>query len=346
MLLDKRLRELNKRNFAQCRNRFKYLSLSENFHTFVKKYNIMKILIENLEDLRKTGIYSITNTINGKKYIGSTAKNFKTRYTQHLSKLRSGKHRCKHLQSAYNKYGNDCFLFKIEEVIDDCTNIRGIEKSYIERYNSIANGYNENPDPNKSPMLNNIQQKKVSEGLKIWWKRQKETLSKEEYKKLCMHHRGTKAPWNKGIKMSSEQTRLMHKPRTHGVSEAMKRVHKNNSKLGRDRGPYYLVYDENGNWINTFYSLTDLIEYSKSENNNLPVKTRKNKTRFLDLNKVVNAATGNKPYKGLFFKRVPKDRKLPCANGLNSWKAEKPIMSQALSTLSEGAETTGEVQSS
>lgn len=47
-----------------------------------------------------------------------------------------------------------------------------------------------------------------------------------------------------------------------------------------------------------------------------------------------------------FFKRVPKDRKLPFANGMNSWKAEKPIMSQAEGTPSEGAETTGEVKSS
>ena len=78
----------------------------------------------------------------------------------------------------------------------------------------------------------------------------------------------------------------------------------------------------------------------------MPIITRKGGTNILDESTVVNAATGNKPYKGLFFKRVPKDRKLPCANGLNSWKAEKPIMSQAVSTLTEGAETTGEVKSS
>lgn len=44
--------------------------------------------------------------------------------------------------------------------------------------------------------------------------------------------------------------------------------------------------------------------------------------------------------------RAPKSRKLSYANGMNSWKAEKPIMSQAESTLSEGAETTGEVEPS
>ena len=70
------------------------------------------------------------------------------------------------------------------------------------------------------------------------------------------------------------------------------------------------------------------------------------KDRFgnsLNPSKVTAAATENKSYKGLFFKRVPKDTKVPCANGVNSWKAEKPIMSLAEYTYSEGAETTGEV---
>lgn len=306
----------------------------------------MIIQVEKLEDLQKKGIYSITNTLNNKKYIGSTAKSFKTRFTQHQSKLNLGKHHCKHLQNAYTLYGGDVFVFKIEEILEDISHIRDIEREYILKYNCIEDGYNENSNPNCSPMLNDTQQKKVSEGLKEWWRLQKETLSPEDYKALCLHHRGSNPPWNKGLQMSERQTKKMRKPKKHGVSEAMKRVHLQNAQTFKDRSPYYLVYDKNGNWINTFYCLADLVAYSYSEFNTLPIITRSNGTRFLDESKIVNAATGNKPYKGLFFKRVPKDRKLPCANGVNSWKAEMPTMSQALSTLNEGAETTGEVQSS
>lgn len=303
----------------------------------------MIIEVENINDLAKKGIYSITNRLNNKKYIGSTAKSFRARFTQHKSKLNVGKHHCSHLQNAYNKYGGENFVFRIEEVLEDCTNIRDVEKTYILRYNSVTEGYNENADPNSSPMLNGVQQTKVSNSLKKWWKVQKETLSEEEYKELCMHHRGDSAPWNKGVKMSEQQTANMRKPKVNGVSEKMKAVHSKNSQLLRDRSPYYIVLDINGNWVNTFYCLSDLISYSKSEFNTLPVITRKGGNNVLDESKVVNAATGNKPYKGLFFKRVPKDRKLPCANGLNSWKAEMPIMSQATGTPVEGAETTGEV---
>lgn len=107
-----------------------------------------------------------------------------------------------------------------------------------------------------------------------------------------------------------------------------------------------MVYDINGNWLNTFRSIIDLIEYSKTEFNDLPIIVRAKGTKILNNSKIWKAITENKSYKGLFFKRVPKDRKLPCANGMNSWKAEKPIMSQAEDTSSEGAETTGEVESS
>lgn len=296
------------------------------------------------EELQKFGIYSITNTINNKKYIGSTAKSFNSRWKKHITNLKNGGHASHHLQNSWNKYGEENFEFKIEEVVDSLENLLNLERDYITKYDSYNNGYNENPDPNFSPMLNKNTQEKVSKGMKKYWERLKEELSEDEYKKLCKEKHGHSA-WNKGIKMSEEQTKNMHVKKKK-VTQAMKDVHIANTQRRKDNAPYILVYDINGNWLNTFWCLSDLVKYSETEYNDLPLKIRSNGTRKLDESKVSNAATGNKPYKGLFFKRVPKDRKLPCANGMNSWKAEKPIMSQAESTLSEGAETTGEVQSS
>lgn len=296
------------------------------------------------EELQKFGIYSITNIINNKKYIGSTAKSFDSRWKKHITNLKNGGHASHHLQSSWNKYGENNFVFKIEEVVGSLENLLNLERDYITKYDSYNNGYNENPDPNFSPMLNKNTQEKVSEGMKKYWERLKEELSEDEYKKLCKEKHGHSA-WNKGIKMSEEQTKNMHVKKKE-VTQAMKDVHIANAQRRKDNAPYILVYDINGNWLNTFWCLSDLVKYSETEYNDLPMKIRSNGTRKLDESKVSNAATGNKPYKGLFFKRVPKDRKLPCANGMNSWKAEKPIMSQAESTLSEGAETTGEVQSS
>lgn len=52
----------------------------------------------------------LLNKINGKKYIGSSV-NLMHRKSSHMSNLRNCKHANKHLQGAWNKYGEDAFEF-------------------------------------------------------------------------------------------------------------------------------------------------------------------------------------------------------------------------------------------
>lgn len=309
----------------------------------------MNIQVDNTELLKKKGIYSITNSMNGKKYIGSTAKSFISRFTQHISKLRLNKHHCSHLQFAWNKYGEDIFIFAIEEVLDNVDNILDKEAEYIERYNSYHTGYNVNPNPNTSPMFNANSREKSSITHRRQWRNLRESMTKEEYQSFIKERYASRcgvSPANKGKQASEEIKMKMRKPKVNGVSQAMKDVYIRNAELIKDRADYVLVYDINKNWINTFRCNSDLVEYSKSEFNDLPMVLRKNDTRFLDSCKIANHIKDGKAYKGLYLKRAPKSRKLSCANRMNSWKAEKPIMSQALGTPNEGAETTGEVQSS
>ncbi len=58
-----------------------------------------------------SGIYVILNTKNGHIYIGQT-QDFRQRWRKHLSMLRRGCHDNRHLQSAWNKYGEQAFKFK------------------------------------------------------------------------------------------------------------------------------------------------------------------------------------------------------------------------------------------
>lgn len=61
------------------------------------------------------GIYQIKNLINNKFYIGSTYNKLIKRKGEHISSLKHNKHKNKHLQSAWNKYGEENFEFTMVE---------------------------------------------------------------------------------------------------------------------------------------------------------------------------------------------------------------------------------------
>ena len=61
----------------------------------------------------KNGIYQIRNLVNSKIYIGSAAgKGFNNRWNLHLSDLKKNKHHSPKLQNAWNKYGEESFVFE------------------------------------------------------------------------------------------------------------------------------------------------------------------------------------------------------------------------------------------
>lgn len=86
--------------------------------------------------MRKFYLYKVTNTVNGKVYIGMTCRP-KTRFKEHLGKNST----CTKLKHAIQKYGKENFEFTIlcigsEEYILD------LEEKAIIAYDSIDNGYN------------------------------------------------------------------------------------------------------------------------------------------------------------------------------------------------------------
>jgi group I intron endonuclease len=73
-----------------------------------------------LEEMSLGGIYTIHNMMNQKFYIGSAA-NFFERWTVHKSNLKNNKHHSQYLQNAWNKYGEDAFVFLPLQCISDKT---------------------------------------------------------------------------------------------------------------------------------------------------------------------------------------------------------------------------------
>jgi group I intron endonuclease len=86
-------------------------------------------------------VYKIKNKITNQYYIGVDSY-YPKRLKQHQTSLRNNKHRNKHLQSSYNKYGNENFSFKLLEscISREIMLIKEIE--YIKYFKSLKNGFN------------------------------------------------------------------------------------------------------------------------------------------------------------------------------------------------------------
>lgn len=84
------------------------------------------------------GIYKITNTTNGKCYIGQS-RDIEARWAKHLSAYKSSSDW--ELYRAFKKYGISAFKF---EVVEECSieELNEREIYWIAQYDSFNNGYN------------------------------------------------------------------------------------------------------------------------------------------------------------------------------------------------------------
>lgn len=90
---------------------------------------------------QRSGVYAIVNIKTEKFYIGSAVK-LSRRKSEHLSDLRRGKHDNRHLQHSYNKHGEECFIFKVIEYVEDENKLLDIEDNWIKQYKPLGVTYN------------------------------------------------------------------------------------------------------------------------------------------------------------------------------------------------------------
>jgi len=92
-----------------------------------------------------SGIYEIVNTVNGKRYVGSSV-NMQERWLTHLRELRKGTHHAQHLQRSFSKYGEDKFILVI---------LRYCERDELIEYeqDELDSGYDYNSSPTAQSTL-------------------------------------------------------------------------------------------------------------------------------------------------------------------------------------------------
>jgi group I intron endonuclease len=100
--------------------------------------------VQNLEPVKIQGIYSITQLINGKTYVGQS-KNIYKRWREHLVAWGKPPSTSK-LHKAFRKYRNpESWEFRILEIVDDPLTLSNRETFWIQTLDSFSGGYNSTP---------------------------------------------------------------------------------------------------------------------------------------------------------------------------------------------------------
>lgn len=268
----------------------------------------MKLNINDIENLKKCGVYCITNILNNKYYIGSTKNSFYKRFWQHCHALRNNRHKNPYLQRSFNKYGEDIFVFSIIEI---CNKEIAYEREqyYLDK-RDLKLSYNINPKATgpcqlpESYKKQSIARKKFySECLPYYYKIKNGEITLEDvpqkFHAKIQQHLNT-IPWNKGKKMEDTSClKVKHK----------KGDRSNDKNTKRENAPIVYVYDEHWNFIDNFRSARDIQEMSGILKPH--IKSRFNVSRmgksvsYLCSGNINKAIKNHTQYKGLYFTTLP-----------------------------------------
>lgn len=149
------------------------------------------------------GVYTIRNNVNNKIYIGST-KRFRTRKTEHLSRLKNNV-ASPYLQNDWNKYGEEAFVFQVEEIVLPCKQeLLAAEQKWLDKfYDNQTNCYNINNLASSRLGSRNVttpeKQKLMSD------ERKNRHKNKEYNEKFChsmqLAYQNNKEVFEKGLKL-------------------------------------------------------------------------------------------------------------------------------------------------
>jgi group I intron endonuclease len=159
-------------------------------------------------------IYAIFNIVNDKCYVGQTYNKLK-RFGEHRKTLRAGTHFNVLVQRAWNKYGEDAFIFVTLENLLDCKNLSEREQYWIDQLN---------PEYNLAPVAGSQLGYKHTEEAKanmskahLGHKQSEETKAKRKLimtgntfnngRKQSLEHIEARTKYHRG-KITSEETKL------------------------------------------------------------------------------------------------------------------------------------------
>jgi group I intron endonuclease len=164
-------------------------------------------------------VYLITNTVNGKRYVGQTNQTLARRWAGHTRK-----DNCRYLYAAIMKYGKANFI--IESIIEVPTKelANEFEIEYIEKYCTLApNGYNIFPGGDDRPPLTEEQRKRLSERMKGNTFAKGFSPSEETREKLRLANAGKVLSEEHKRKISESHVGITHSEETKKVMSTLRK---------------------------------------------------------------------------------------------------------------------------
>lgn len=162
-------------------------------------------------------IYVIFNIINDKCYVGQAVVKNK-RWKNHKIALRTNSHENQHLQSSYNKYGADVFVFMVLENLWSISDLDIREQYWMDKLK---------PEYNKNPQAGSAKGFKHSEETKLKWSKQRKGKKRSEEAK-----QNIKDGWKKRGPVSEQAKENMRKAQLGKKQSEATKIKKSWSLLG------------------------------------------------------------------------------------------------------------------
>lgn len=166
--------------------------------------------------MKGSGIYIIICTINNKYYIGY-ASDFNSRFRHHKSTLRNNSHKNIYLQRAWNKYGEENFIF---EILERCpkSKLSALEHWWVIVLGARDKHYGYNLAPTNPNQIAGTSRESALKAAVTRRKNGKHKLTDETKQKISKAHRGKKMSKemrekmsiiNKGKKLSAKHIEII-----------------------------------------------------------------------------------------------------------------------------------------
>lgn len=178
-------------------------------------------------------IYRIRHVATDRCYIGRTNKDEPSRrFAEHRYLLRRGKHPSPRMQNAWDKYGEEAFVFETVAVCDSSVAVE-IEQKYLLSVMCVFNARKLATQPNAAPPDRIEELRKRMTGNQ--YTKGRKVTDPDEIESRAKHHRGRKRPPETGQRISaflkgnqnakgrvvSEETRLKIKLATDATRPTM-----------------------------------------------------------------------------------------------------------------------------